>query len=238
MGAYAKRAALVLVIAILAVDVFLAFRFYGNIKTAEGGLDVPRATTIAEPENTAPRSAEPTEIRAKESDPNKEAAFLHRATAGNTVANSTYFDHPMTTGKPGAFVIAEGPSDYEREIGVWYDGSRGRWAVFNQDRSPMPEGTAFRVVVSEGKNGIVHRAKPGNIVENGTFLDDPLTNEKPGVELAVTQNWNPGGVGNTYNDHPVGVRYDDDRDRWEVFNEDRAPMPPGAAFNVSLTRTP
>ncbi len=48
----------------------------------------------------------------------------------------------------------------------------------------------------------------------------------------MTQNWNPGGAGGTYNDAPVGVRYDLQTGRWGILNEDQSTMPLGADFNV------
>ncbi|MCA1740779.1 MAG: hypothetical protein LC740_18750, partial [Actinobacteria bacterium] len=58
-------------------------------------------------------------------------------------------------------------------------------------------------------------------------------NGNPNAVLYVTQNWNPGGrEGGTYNDHPVGVWYDTNREKWAIFNQDRAAIPEGAAFNV------
>ncbi|MCA1731756.1 MAG: hypothetical protein LC751_20860, partial [Actinobacteria bacterium] len=79
----------------------------------------------------------------------------------------------------------------------------------------------------------VHRATPENISANSTYLDNPLLNGNPNAVLYVTQNWNPGGrEGGTYNDHPVGVWYDTNREKWAIFNQDRAAIPEGAAFNV------
>lgn len=43
--------------------------------------------------------------------------------------------------------------------------------------------------------------------------------------------------GGVYNDYPVGVRYDEDRERWAVYNQDFAPIKAGAAFNVSVPET-
>lgn len=89
-------------------------------------------------------------------------------------------------------------------------------------------GTAFAAV-------FVHRATPENISANSTYLDNPQINGDPNVVLYVTQNWNPGGVEDgIYNDHAVGVWYDSDRQRWAIFNQDREPMPDGAAFNVGV----
>jgi hypothetical protein len=172
-----------------------------------------------------------------------EAVFVHRATPQNILLNSTYLDHPSTNGDPNAFILvkrlSEPGGDAENnahEIGVWYDAGRrgGRWAIFNQHRAPMAVGASFEVVVMEGPNTILHRATSQNTVANSTYLDDPLTNGNPNARLRVTQNWNPGGVGDTYNDHPVGVRYDAEEKKWVIFNRDLEPMTNGAAFNVAV----
>jgi len=182
-------------------------------------------------ENAAP------EVRATE------AVFVQRATPQNILLNSTYLDHPSTNGDPNAFILVKRLSELggdaensAHEIGVWYDARRrgGRWAIFNQHAAPMAVGATFEVVVMGGPNTIVHRAAPQNTVGNSTYVDDPLTNGNPDAVLAATQNWNPGGLGNTYNDHPVGVRYDADEKTWVIFNRDRELMPVGAAFNVAV----
>ncbi len=90
-----------------------------------------------------------------------------------------------------------------------------------------------------GENGsepidsvFVHRATTESISSNSTYLDNRLINDNPDAILSVTQNWNPEGDDGIYNDHPVGVWYDDSTGRWAIFNEDSASMPEGAAFNV------
>ena len=84
----------------------------------------------------------------------------------------------------------------------------------------------------------VHRANPANTRGNSTYLDDTSTNDDPVAFLSVTQNWNPGGGPGTYNNHPVGVWYDANRSRWAIFNQDLAPVPEGAAFNVVVFSNP
>jgi hypothetical protein len=100
-----------------------------------------------------------------------------------------------------------------------------------QQGEPAPGGVAFDAV-------FVHRATSENISFNSTFIDNPLTNGNPDVILYVTQNWNPGGSGGTYNNHPIGVWYDNNRKKWAIFNQDRARMPSGAAFNVAVLERP
>ncbi|WP_053058094.1 protein kinase domain-containing protein [Rubrobacter aplysinae] len=82
---------------------------------------------------------------------------------------------------------------------------------------------------------LVHSADTGNISANSTYLDIPVANGNPEASITITQNWNPdgdGAGGGVYNDHPVGVWYDAGRERWAIFNQDRAAMPEGASFNV------
>ena len=84
----------------------------------------------------------------------------------------------------------------------------------------------------------VHRATAENVSENNTYLDSGVINDNPDAILYVTPNWNPGGEGSTYNDHATGVWFDAERQRWAIFNQDREPMPEGAAFNVAVLAQP
>ena len=165
-------------------------------------------------------------------------AFVHRATGANSRGDYTILDHPSTNGEPDAVVLVEPSGPYGRNVGVWYVPDENKWAIFNQDLAAVPAGTAFEVIVPPADRGFVHRAVPPNTVGNATYLDDPLVNGEPDAEVSVTQNWNPGGGNGVYNDHPIGVLYDGDVDRWLVYNEDDAPMPGGAAFNVVVSEVP
>ncbi len=171
------------------------------------------------------------------------SVFVHMARAGNITGNWTYIDHPLTNGDPNAIVFVTqnwnpsgmGPTYNGHPIGVWYDDWEGKWAVFNQDdTSSMPDGAAFNVLVSSADTEVfVHTATAANIAGNWTYIDHALTNGTPNAIVLVTQNWNPGGVGGTYNDHPIGVWYSSSAKKWAVFNQDNtSSMPDGAAFNV------
>ncbi len=84
----------------------------------------------------------------------------------------------------------------------------------------------------------VHRATVENVSADNTYLDSDVINDNPDAILYVTPNWNPGGEGSTYNDHATGVWFDAERQRWAIFNQDREPMPEGAAFNVAVLAQP
>jgi hypothetical protein len=94
---------------------------------------------------------------------------------------------------------------------------------------------AFEVVVPPASQSFVHQAVPGNTISNSTYLDNPLTNGEPNAALSVTQNWNPGGGSGVYNDHPIGVVYDQDVQKWAIYIRDGTLMPNGAAFNVAVS---
>ena len=120
----------------------------------------------------------------------------------------------------------------------------------SQDRDTTPDSGADRVArqyTSEtgstgqdstepsGEFAYIHRATPENTSENSTYLDNPLLNGNPDAVINVTQNWNPESGDGVYNDHLIGVWYDPDAEQWAIFNQDRAAMPEGAAFNVFVS---
>ncbi len=81
-------------------------------------------------------------------------AFVHRAVTTNTSGNTTYLNNPLTDSDPGALVIlthnwsadTNSVTKYNTTpVGVYYSG--GRWAIFNEDSSPMGLGRAFNVMV-------------------------------------------------------------------------------------------
>lgn len=106
---------------------------------------------------------------------------------------------------------------------------QGESAPSGKGEPASAEGSAFDSV-------FIHRATPENLSENSTYLDNSLTNGDSNLILYVTPNWNPGGGTGIYNEHPIGVWYDDSRQRWAIFNQDLATMPEGAAFNVTVLK--
>lgn len=169
-----------------------------------------------------------------------ETSFVHRATENNSRGDFTYISDASIDGNANAVVLVrlgkerdgDEATSYGHNIGVWYEGEARLWAIFNQDLAPVPAGTTFKVVVSQASEGFVHRATPSNTVGDATYLNDPLTNGEPDSAVRATQNWNPGGGGGIYNDHPVAVFYDSDVGQWAIYNKDGASIPEGASFNV------
>jgi len=204
-----------------------------RIEEAAKGHPEPQETTNAESETT--ENVQASEARAPE------APSVHRATEENSAGDYTYLNDPEIDGNPNAVVFASPTGSYDHNAGVWYEPEQQKWAIFNEDRAPVPVDSTFEVIVPPDSERFVHKATEENVSADTTYVDDPLVNGKPDAEVSVTQNWNPGGGEGVYNDHAVGVRYDADRERWAVYNGDRADMPEGAAFNVTVSeqaRTP
>ena len=81
----------------------------------------------------------------------------------------------------------------------------------------------------------IHRAiKNVTITGNYTLIDHPLCNGDANAILVVTPNYNPGGTGGTYNNHPIGVFYV--TGKWAIFNQDTAAMDDQSAFNVLVIK--
>jgi hypothetical protein len=121
------------------------------------------------------------------------AAFVHRATAENTVGDETYLDDPLTDAdhdappsvaqnwNPGG---GEGGTYNDHSVGVRYDAEVRQWVIFNEDGAQMPEGAAFNVTIFPlGEPAFVQRATPENILDNWTYVDDPLVNGDPDAIL-------------------------------------------------------
>jgi hypothetical protein len=167
------------------------------------------------------------------------AIFIHTTTTGSGggVNPYTLIDKAMTNDHASAVLFAtqnltpggvSGEND-NHNIGVFYDGYQ--WGVLNQDVATMAVGAAFNVFIPNPDASVfVQKATAANILSHSTVIDYPLTNGKPNATLFVTPNYNQGGGGGVYEDHPIGVFYDGSN--WRVFNQDGAAMPVDAAFNV------
>jgi hypothetical protein len=157
----------------------------------EGGKT--ETTGIGASEGTA---IEPSSESTNSSDTGDTASFTKRATEENSRGDYTYIGDPTIEGHENAIVLVSlssdqkgvGAASYEHNIGVWYEPVARQWAIFNQDRAPVPAGTTFEVVVPQGSVKFVHQADVLNTAGNYTYIDYPLTNGQPDAVLSVTQN--------------------------------------------------
>jgi hypothetical protein len=177
--------------------------------------------------------------------------FVWTPGSANTSGEFAFIDNGATNHQPGDLLFvtpnydAGGVGAGKLEpgaIGVvyWFT---DHWAIFREDQSAMPAGLSFNVLAVPpnrvGKSAFVHTAGPyPNTGGNHTFISSPLINGKPNALIQVTQVYYPGGKRPTFNPHAVGVVYDPVNKRWAIFNEDNAPMPVGASFNVLIGSAP
>lgn len=167
--------------------------------------------------------------------------FLHVTTPQNSLGNVTWINDPACDGKRDVVLIVTAnatpggraaAASNARHVGVWFDGAR--WTIYNQDRAPMPAGVAFNVlVVPSGGDPLAfsHTVSRGNRSSHVTWIEHPVLNSGPHLTPLVTQNYSPAVGGGVYNPHPVGLWFGG---RWSIYNDDLAPMPEGAGFNLFL----
>ena len=170
----------------------------------------------------------------------QDRAFVHYASAGNITSSWTYLNDPICNANPkAALMVTPTVNPYNQgnvadthNLGVWYDNSSRRWAIFHQDGAAMQLNAAFNVWGNSNNTltGFVHKAAAP--VGKFTYIDNPNTNWNPYAVLYVTQVWNAFGYGGTYNDSPIAVSYDSGRGQWAIQNTVSRSMPLGAAFFV------
>ncbi|MCA9060087.1 MAG: hypothetical protein KDA85_16380, partial [Planctomycetaceae bacterium] len=123
-------------------------------------------------------------------------------------------------------IHSEGPKN-NSPLGVYR--ANDLWRVFNQNtKEQLPAGLTLHVfAVQPGPNAFVHRVTSENLKGYITKLDHPASNGNPDARPLVMQRWE--GV---YNPHHIGVHYSEGF--WHIFNEDLAPLPADALFNVYI----
>lgn len=78
--------------------------------------------------------------------------FRHVSSGGNVFGNMTHIDHPLTNLDPTALLVvtheyAAGAAAYIGAVGIYYDNTQGKWAIFREDTAAMPTGMIFNVFV-------------------------------------------------------------------------------------------
>jgi hypothetical protein len=171
--------------------------------------------------------------------------FVFTAGSADTIGDSAYINNPATNDQGSALLFVTPNYDPgggcgcvfdSAPIGVWYNRALGQWAVFNENGDAMPLNESFNVLVvptdKTSHSVFLAESIPNNTVGDYTFISNSVADGNPYAKIQVTQNFGPDGLGGTYNAHPIGVWYDNAAGLWAIFNEDQAPMPIGAHFNV------
>lgn len=81
-------------------------------------------------------------------------SFVFTANVANIVLNEAIIDHPATNNRPNDFLFIQhvftsaSPTYLDKPLGVYY--AAGKWRIFTQDNSAMPNNCAFIVAVVPG----------------------------------------------------------------------------------------
>jgi hypothetical protein len=81
----------------------------------------------------------------------------------------------------------------------------------------------------------VHRATTGNTQSNRTFIQNRLTNDRPGAVVFVTPTLTPLSGAGPLSPNVVSVVFDRYRRLWAIVDQSNTPIRIGAAFNVRVS---
>jgi hypothetical protein len=171
--------------------------------------------------------------------------YVHTATAANSVGNLTYINHPNLNGNPNAgivYVHAWNPNNlpavYNNNVtGLYYSSVESKWAIYNEDQSPIVDGSHYMVyIASEPNDVITHVSNAGNHGGAGDFttlIDDPRMNfTNPGPYAVMCHYYNTNSI---YNPGKFSFYYDTSYDKRGFFDDNGVPIPDGAAFKVLIS---
>lgn len=123
-------------------------------------------------------------------------------------------------------------------IGVWYNTNASRWTVYNEDIHVIPQNAQFNVYApvplqSSDYAAYTHVTTSSNTAGDSTALDNAVLNGNPNASLLVSAVFTANYP--VYDTHQLGVWYWSQGQKWEIFHEDKSPMPVGAAYFVEAS---
>lgn len=214
---------------------FITKQFNGKYEGHQAGVWYSNGKWTIYHENKKPM--QPTTYNILAVDPSNQA-FQHQGSSGNISGHVTTINHPSCNNNPNAVLLVtqNWKGKYNsKAIGVWYSTSSKRWTIYNQDRTTMPSGVNFNVLVlsKSGNNGIANSRTSIFTADAGTKQNKygghlsrtPFT--EANALLFITQNYTTKGP---YNTHVPAIWIDSGR--WTIYNDDKADLPEDANFNV------
>lgn len=128
-----------------------------------------------------------------------------------------YLDDPYLNGNANARIIAchQFIGTYNGPVGVYYYAGYlgGRWAIFNEDNSPMAAGERFNYYFGDKVRQVDKSAATSTAAWRVT-LSDPALNGNPGAVPMGIHDWL-----HAYNNSPVSVWRNSNTANWELYND-------------------
>jgi hypothetical protein len=166
--------------------------------------------------------------------------FVHTATAGNISADASFIDHPDLNGNPNAKILvshnwnppSSGGVYNDNNTGLFYSNGQNKWSVYNENASPMIEGSSYNIYIGEN-DVVLHIADLANQATNPVYsvINHPDLNGNPNAKIVLSTYFNPNSL---RNDHTYAVWYNDSTDRWNIFPEDLSNLPLDTAFFIGV----
>lgn len=167
---------------------------------------------------------------------NQDLAAVQMSSALNTAGNVTYIDAlPGLVYSEALLVTPQDsgtePGETSANLGVYYTGALSPWAIFREAGGALSTGRSYSVLAPyDGRARHIYTSVLADVVNAFTRLDYSELNGTPTAIAFIEHNWNPGGVGGTYHDHPLALSYASSH--WYIGNQDSVDMPVGVSFNV------
>jgi hypothetical protein len=169
--------------------------------------------------------------------------FTVTSSSSNISGDTVYINSPLTNSHPTTILQATQngtsgggtPIYNNNEVpGVWYNTRLAKWGVFNESGDTMASGLSFNILVGSSSSGggkaKTLKANATNLFGNAVEFNNVSTNGDPNAFLLDTPNWDPKGVGGTYDTSETDVLYGGEF--WDVINGDGTNMVLHDAFNI------
>ena len=152
----------------------------------------------------------------------------------------TFIDDQMLNNNPSAILMVTQDLSYggyspivnPHEIGIWYDSWIGKWAIYNEDKSQIPNGAQFNVMLLSQSglfpDGFTQVATSSNTSGDSTCINNILSNSNPNALIFIMHEYSG------YFTDESAVWYNASLSEWCIFDGSYNSMPQGATFAVGL----
>jgi hypothetical protein len=106
----------------------------------------------------------------------------------------------------------------------------------SEGTAPEPPSDSQYSNDTANETSFVHRATDENSRGDYTYIGDPSIDGDPNAIVIVSPTSDQENLGTASYNHNIGVWYEGGARMWAIFNQDRAAVPAGAAFEVVVPR--
>ncbi len=162
-------------------------------------------------------------------------------TKDKTFSSTIPLDAPGLTGNSLAIVMVTPVAGTENTnphpIGVVY--KAGKWHIFNSDNWAMPAGAKYNVQFfpQAGPNQFLHLVTQQNLGTEGSYIDNPALNNRPGAQLKILQSSAPGMGTHGYgtNAYEARAAYSPTAGKWYIANINGSKLTSSIAYNIIVS---